>query len=59
MADKKDSKLIISITSKSLDSNFAKLEDEIRTANKSFLIIGKNCLLEQKKMQFQQCGLTE
>ena len=34
--------LIVSITSNKLDKDFARMEAEIRTANKSFLIIGDN-----------------
>ncbi len=39
---KETNAVIVSITSNKLDDNFAKLEAEIREANKSFLIIGEN-----------------
>jgi len=44
-AETKTTGLIVSVNSKKLDSAFIKLENEIRTANKSFLTVGRNLSL--------------
>lgn len=50
--------LIVSATSTKLDKTFLSLEREIRTANKSFLIIGKNLTIISEGQLYKQRGFN-